>query len=188
MTFDVFNIDATDTLKVKEDSLLEKSDEPDHVFMDKVKEINDHLEGMQKIMRDDLNISELRVAAQAVEEELESSIPAEFKEAYDKTENWSDASAVLSSNILETVQNMVKEVAGEYKATDRLKKIIDITDSESWTGSLSASEAKDVLKAVRDSRSESSWGESVSENAVRGLRGDNIDAKLDRIKKQANVQ
>jgi len=121
-------------------------------------EIQRRLDFMQKNLKKDLNTAELKVANLAIEEELEESIPSSFRKAYEETESWDEAAKLISKNILTNVNKFIGEAVkndmrtGKLDKNSRLAKVIDIVDAESWTGSVSKSEAGDIYKAVVESK------------------------------------
>jgi len=122
-------------------------------------EIQGRLDFMQKHLKKDLNVSELKVANLAIEQELEDSIPPNFKKAYEAAGSWSEAARLITGNILTNVNHFIGEKVrndfsgtGDIMGAGRLQKVIDVVDSESWTDSVSKSEAGDIYTALEKSR------------------------------------
>lgn len=118
---------------------FKEGSELDSKVEDRLDEVQKKLDEMQKTMKEDLNADELKVASLAIERELENSIPGSFKKEYEQSETWSECADLVTQHILENVNSF---------AINRLKKVIDAIDSESWTGSVDKDEVADILREI----------------------------------------
>lgn len=164
MAFEAFNVVPTGAegetkLKVNKNAFAVEGELGDAV--DKaLDEVQKRLDFMQKKMKKDLNTAELKIANLAIEEELESSIPPSFRDAYDQEESWSEAARLIAGNILVNVNHYIGEVVnddltgtGKLMGADasRLRRVIDVVDAESWTDDVSKEEAGDIYVALKES-------------------------------------
>ncbi|MFH0837656.1 MAG: hypothetical protein V1880_00100 [Patescibacteria group bacterium] len=136
----------------------------------RLEEIQSRLDFMQKHLKKDLNTAELRMANLAIEKELEDSIPDSFsKEYFDANTSWPEAAALIAGKILTNVNHFIGEKVsndltgtGDLQVKSRLRKVVDIVDSESWTGDVSKSEAGDIYTALEKSRRRTPTPEAVT--------------------------
>jgi hypothetical protein len=106
-----------------------------------IKSVQENLNWMQQRMKKDLNADEMKVAWLAIERELENSIPSTFKASYEGA-NWTERAELINGQILSGLEQFIRT---------RLEDVIAITDDESWTGSVSRSEAANILKKLNPS-------------------------------------
>lgn len=137
MPFDAFK-SSNDSIQVKTESFKDKG-ELGGTAESELNKVQEELNRIMDKMKDPLNKKELKLATLAVERELEGGIPDDFRYYYEKTDDWSEATKLITGDILGTVQDFV---------TNRLATVIDVVDAESWTDNLDKGEVGDVLKTL----------------------------------------